>query len=112
MKKLIKNSVLFVLVIVLVGAPVYAQSDQSAADCSTYARNQADMHAPSGGGILGGAVRGAVGGAVFGGIIGGRRGSRRGARLAGVVGAVGGGIRANQERKSSYQYYYDSCMRG
>jgi hypothetical protein len=98
-------------VIVMFGFAVPATAQQSG-DCSTYARNQAEMQSRTGRGALGGAMRGAARGALAGAIIGGRRGARRGAAMGGGLGAIGGGVRARDQRQMLYQQYYDSCMRG
>ncbi|MDH4230895.1 MAG: hypothetical protein OEW04_02570 [Nitrospirota bacterium] len=113
MKKNMNIGVLITLILVLLAAPVFAQSDsRRAADCSTYARNRAETEAPAGGGALGGAARGAARGALFGAIVGGGKGAGRGAALGGGLGAVRGGVRSSQQRDASFQYYYDECMRG
>jgi hypothetical protein len=65
------------------GQSIAQRSSSSAADCRTYARNQAEMQGSRGGGALGGGL-----------------------------GVIGGGVRAGREREANYQYYYDSCMRG
>lgn len=113
MKKILITGMPLVVVLVLFTAPVFAQSDsRRAADCSTYARNRAETEAPAGGGALGGAARGAAKGALFGAIVGGGKGAGRGAALGGGLGAVGGSARSSRQRESSYQYYFDQCMRG
>lgn len=92
-------------------APATAQSSR-AAECSTYARNRAEMESSTGRGVVGGAARGAIGGALFGAIVGGKHGARKGAAVGGGLGALGGGARAGRDRESRYGWYYDECMRG
>lgn len=91
--------------------PASAQSSK-AANCSTYARNRAEMENSPGSGAIGGAARGAVRGALFGAIIHGKDGAKRGAALGGGLGALGGGARAAKDREARYRWYYDECMRG
>jgi hypothetical protein len=112
MKKLIAGMLLLFFVQLAVMSGMVQASSEKAANCSTYASNQAKSEGSTGGGAIRGGLRGAAGGAVFGGIIGGRRGARRGARLSGALGLVGGGIRASENRKASYQHYYETCMQG
>jgi outer membrane lipoprotein SlyB len=103
------------LTLLLLGSAesVVAQTDSArAAECTTYARNQAEMQVSTGRSALGGAVGGAAGGALFGAIIGGGKGAGRGAALGGGLGAIGGGIRAGDVRQDRYQQYYNSCMSG
>jgi predicted lipid-binding transport protein (Tim44 family) len=99
-----------VAAIVMFGFAVPGTAQQPG-DCSTYARNQAETQSRTGRGALGGAMRGAAGGALFGAIIGGRRGAKRGAALGGGLGAIGGGVRASDQRQMLYRQYYDRCMR-
>ena len=113
MKKLTAGLLVLLLLQFGVIPPIAQASSDQAANCSTYARNQAESQAPSGGGMLGGAVRGAAGGAVMGAIFGGRRrGAGRGAAIGAGIGMIGSGIRNREERQANYQYYYDSCMQG
>lgn len=104
--------VLALVILVATAAPVGAQNAELAANCSTFARNQAETSAPAAGGLLGGAARGATRGALFGAIVGGKKGAKRGAGLGGAVGGVRGGVKSRQGREADYRYYYDQCMRG
>jgi hypothetical protein len=92
--------------------PVQAQSGSSkAANCSSYASNRARQDS-SAGTVLGSTARGAVGGTVLGAIFGGRGGAGRGAGIGAGVGLIGGGIEAENQRNSRFNYYYQACMRG
>jgi hypothetical protein len=107
------QNVLPLLALLGMALPAGAQGGpERAAHCSTYARNQAEVAAPAGGGLIGGAARGAAGGALFGVIVGGKKGAKRGAGLGGAVGAVSGSVASGQQKQANYQYYYDQCMRG
>jgi len=111
MKKLAIITVVLFLAAMAVEPALAGRSDR-AADCSTYARNRADMEKPAGGGVLRGGLRGAAGGALFGAIVGGRKGAKRGAAVGGGLGAIGGGVRSSKDRQARYRHYYENCMRG
>jgi hypothetical protein len=79
-----------------IATPGFAQS--KADNCAAYARNAADA-TPTTTGAMRGAARGAVGGAIFG-----------NAGAGAATGAVVGSIRRGNQKRHSYQYYYDGCM--
>jgi hypothetical protein len=92
--------------------PARAQSGSSrAANCSSYASNRV-AQGSSAGTVLGSTARGAIGGTVLGAIFGGRGGAGRGAGIGAGVGLIGGGIEAERQRNSRFDYYYQACMRG
>lgn len=112
MSKLTTVMLLLFLFLLTVVPEMVQASSEMAANCSIYARNQAESEGSTGGGAIRGGLRGAAGGAVFGAIIGGRRGARRGAALGGGLGLVGGGLRASDNREARFQMYFETCMQG
>lgn len=107
------SKAMIVLLAVILAAPAMSQADaQKAANCSVYARNQAEVNSGGGGRIIGGAMGGALGGGVFGAIVGGRRGARRGVALGAVVGGLRSTVNSGNDSEMRYQQYFNSCMQG
>ena len=103
MKKFITGTLLLFIVQLAVMTGMVQASPEKAANCSTYARNRAEIESSSGGSVMRNGMRGAAGGALFGALVGGSRGARRGAFWGGGMGFVGGGIRASEDRSARFQ---------
>jgi hypothetical protein len=94
-----RNSQLAIIILLFAAGVVAASAQTTKADsCEAYARD-AMASTPTSTGVMRGAARGAVVGGIFG-----------NAGAGAATGAVVGTVRRANQKKQSYQYYYDSCM--
>ena len=87
-----------VSLIACLAATSFANAQTKTERCEIYARDAA-ASTPASTGVVRGAARGAVGGAIFG-----------NAGAGAAAGAVVGTARKANQKRRSYQYYYDNCM--